>query len=57
MRERLDNCQFNDCLHIDEPKCAIKDAVAENEITEFRYLNYLSMYNDDEDESYRGLGY
>ena len=57
MRERLDDCQFNDCLHINEPKCAVKDAVADNEITEFRYLNYLAMYNDDEDENYRGLGY
>jgi len=57
MRERLDDCHFNNCLHINEPKCAIKDAVAENEIVEFRYLNYLGIYNDDEDENYRGLGY
>lgn len=57
MRERLDSCQFNNCLHINEPKCAIKEAVANNEITEFRYLNYLGMYEDDEDENYRGLGY
>ncbi len=57
MRQRLKNCHFNNCLHINEPKCAIKDAVAEGKITEFRYLNYLGMYNDDEDENYRGLGY
>ena len=57
MRERLKGCHFNNCLHINEPKCAIKDAVANNEISEFRYSNYLSMYNDDEDENYRGLGY
>jgi ribosome biogenesis GTPase len=57
MRERLNNCHFNNCLHINEPKCAIKDAVAEGEIAEFRYMNYLGMYNDDEDENYRGLGY
>jgi ribosome biogenesis GTPase len=57
MRERLKNCHFNNCLHINEPKCAIKDAVADNEIVAFRYSNYLSMYKDDEDENYRGLGY
>lgn len=57
MRERLDGCQFNNCQHINEPKCAIKDAVAQGEIAEFRYNNYLSMYNDDEEESYRDKGY
>ena len=57
MRERLKNCHFNNCLHINEPKCAIKDAVADHKIIEFRYLNYLGMYNDDDDENYRGLSY
>lgn len=57
MRARLDGCQFNNCLHINEPKCAIKDAVENNEIAEFRYLNYLSTYKDDEEENYRGLSY
>ena len=57
MRARLTNCQFNNCLHINEPKCAVKEALANQEIEEFRYLNYLSMYNDDEDENYRPKGY
>jgi len=57
MRERLSKCQFNNCLHINEPKCAVKDALANQEIEEFRYLNYLSMYNDDEEENYRPKGY
>ena len=57
MRERLNNCHFNNCLHINEPKCAIKDAVENGEIAKFRYNNYISMYKDDEDENYRGLGY
>jgi len=57
MRTRLSNCQFNNCLHINEPKCAIKEAVANHKIEEFRYLNYLSMYNDDDDENYRSKGY
>lgn len=57
MRAILDNCQFNNCQHINEPKCAIKDAVAEGKIAAFRYNNYLSMYNDDEEENYRAKGY
>lgn len=57
MRELLDNCQFNNCVHINEPKCAIKDAVENHGIAPFRYKNYVSMFEDDEDENYRGLGY
>jgi ribosome biogenesis GTPase len=57
MRRRLKNCQFNNCIHINEPNCVIKEAVEKNEISEFRYLNYLSMYNDDDDETYRSKGY
>ncbi|MGE0561322.1 MAG: ribosome small subunit-dependent GTPase A [Flavobacteriales bacterium] len=57
MRAVLNDCQFSNCQHINEPKCAVKDAVASGEIVEFRYNNYLSMYNDDEEENYRGKGY
>jgi len=57
MRERLNHCHFNNCQHINEPKCAIKDAVKNGFIAEFRYNNYVSMIKDDEDENYRGLGY
>ena len=57
MRAILDHCQYSNCQHINEPKCAVKDAVAKNEIADFRYNNYLSMYNDDEEENYRAKGY
>lgn len=57
MRNVLTDCQFNNCQHINEPKCAVKNAVENNEIAAFRYQNYLSMYNDNENESYRGKGY
>ena len=43
MRERLGECRFHNCMHIDEPKCAIKDAVVEGTIAESRYRSYLSM--------------
>ncbi|OFY98245.1 MAG: ribosome small subunit-dependent GTPase A [Bacteroidetes bacterium RIFCSPLOWO2_12_FULL_31_6] len=57
MRKRLTDCQFSNCIHINEPHCAVKEAVENGEIAEFRYLNYLSMYNDDEEENYRAKGY
>lgn len=43
MRELLGECRFHNCLHIDEPKCAVKDAVIEGTIAESRYSSYLSM--------------
>jgi ribosome biogenesis GTPase / thiamine phosphate phosphatase len=57
MRSKLDNCHFNNCVHINEPKCAIKEAVEKGEIEIFRYNNYLSMYNNDDEETYRAKGY
>lgn len=43
MRERLNNCQFNNCLHINEPGCAIKQAVIDGEINEDRYVSYYNI--------------
>jgi ribosome biogenesis GTPase len=43
MRTRLHNCQFNNCLHINEPGCAVKEAVANGEIHEDRYVSYYNI--------------
>jgi ribosome biogenesis GTPase len=43
MRQRLTNCQFNNCLHIAEPGCAVKEAVQQGAIHENRYISYLSI--------------
>lgn len=48
MRDRLNQCRFHNCLHLNEPGCAIKDAVAEGEIAESRYMSYLSMMEGDD---------
>ncbi len=45
-------CKFNNCLHINEPKCAIKEAVENGEIAYSRYTSYLQMVEGDE-EHYR----
>ena len=43
MRKRLNDCQFNNCLHINEPECAIKEAVISGEIHEDRYVSYYNI--------------
>ena len=43
MRQRLNECQFNNCLHINEPGCAIKEAVINGEIDEDRYVSYYNI--------------
>lgn len=43
MRAVLNNCQFNNCQHINEPGCAVKAAVESGEIAESRFLSYYSI--------------
>jgi ribosome biogenesis GTPase len=37
------NCRFSNCRHINEPKCAVVEAVSRNEITDSRYQHYLRL--------------
>lgn len=46
-------CKFHNCVHINEPKCAVKNALEEGEIAPERYNSYLSIYNNDQEENYR----
>ena len=39
-------CRFNNCLHINEPSCAIKNAVNNNEIASSRYSSYIQLLED-----------
>lgn len=43
MRALLNDCQFNNCMHFNEPGCAIKNAVVQGEIHEERYVSYCSI--------------
>jgi ribosome biogenesis GTPase / thiamine phosphate phosphatase len=52
MRDRLNNCQFNNCLHVNEPGCAIKDAVLNGVIHEDRYVSYVNILNSIEEKTY-----
>ncbi len=52
MRDRLNGCQFNNCLHMNEPGCAIKEAVVNGEIHEDRYISYCGILDSIEEKSY-----
>ena len=43
MRILLNECQFNNCMHINEPGCAIKSAVSNGHISMERYISYLKI--------------
>ncbi len=43
MRRILNECRFNNCIHIDEPGCAVKAAVSAGTITTDRYASYLAI--------------
>lgn len=44
--KNFNNCKFNNCNHIKEPKCAVKDAVDRGQIEKSRYENYLYIFNE-----------
>jgi ribosome biogenesis GTPase len=44
-----DQCKFNNCLHKDEPHCAIKKALEEDKISWTRYKSYLKILEGDEE--------
>ena len=46
------DCKFNNCLHLKEPKCAVKDALDNNEVSYSRYRSYIQIL-EGEDEHYR----
>ena len=48
----VNQCKFNDCMHVNEPKCIVKEFVEDGKIAVSRYENYLQILEDDS-SSYR----
>ena len=52
MKAVMNNCQFNDCIHMEEPGCAVKAAVNEGVIHEERYISYLNIRDTIDNKTY-----
>jgi len=48
MRNLMGQCKFNNCRHVDEPSCAVQEAVQSGDIALSRFESYLSMMQDDD---------
>jgi ribosome biogenesis GTPase len=45
--EKSKECRFNNCLHLDEPGCAVRNAVEKGDIAFLRYKSYLNIMDGD----------
>lgn len=48
MRDLINECKYNNCLHVNEKQCAVKAAVEAGKIHSSRYYNYLSILNNED---------
>jgi ribosome biogenesis GTPase len=53
MRALIGQCKFHNCQHLNEPACAVKEALETGEIYESRYWTYLQLMNGDEEDVHR----
>jgi len=51
--ELKSQCKFNNCLHVNEPGCKIRDAVEQGKIAESRFKNYLGLIRGEDESPYR----
>jgi ribosome small subunit-dependent GTPase A len=47
------NCKYNNCTHLHEPGCAVREAVENHFISQSRYTSYLNIMEDQEEGKYR----
>ncbi len=52
IRRLSNDCQFNNCMHINEPGCAVKAAVQQGRIHADRYISYCNILDKIEEKSY-----
>ena len=53
MREKAQECKFRGCMHLQEPKCAVKAAVDTGDIQQYRYDHYLEFLTEIKDRKPR----
>lgn len=52
MKALINDCQFNNCMHINEPGCAVKQAINDGLIAIDRYVSYMSILDTMNDKKY-----
>ncbi len=52
MRALINDCQFNNCMHTNEPNCAVKTAVENNTISMERYISYCNILDSIDETNY-----
>ena len=52
MKALINDCQFNNCMHLNEPNCAVKAAVENNTISMDRYISYCNILESIEEKKY-----
>jgi len=57
MRALINDCQFNNCMHINEPGCAVKQAVQDEKIHIERYVSYCTILDTMQGEAYEKKKY
>lgn len=53
MRALMNQCKFHNCQHMNEPNCAVKEAVDKGDIFESRYMTYIQLMEEDENDIHR----
>lgn len=53
IREKSASCKFRGCLHLKEPKCAVKQAVEDGELKQYRYDHYVEFMTEIKDRKPR----
>lgn len=53
MRKKAQECKFRGCMHLQEPKCAVKAAVEAGDIQQYRYDHYLEFLTEIKDRKPR----
>jgi ribosome biogenesis GTPase / thiamine phosphate phosphatase len=53
MRALIGKCKYHNCMHLNEPKCAVKEAIEAGVIYESRYATYLQLMEEDPNEIHR----
>jgi len=53
IRAAMENCRFNNCMHLNEPGCGVVKAVTDGVISNLRYAHYKAILEEEDNDPYR----